>query len=239
VAAGNNAGRLTKSENQIRERHGCFSNHVLGFVTGFPSDKIPHHTMWTSHVEDLKAHRGTKISILRDSSPVPYLEVLKLWEDDAPFRSFFFEQLASSPFGAFRWETPPITLQARDRVFEFVLLDSPSLAQAPDVHAFAEHFSKTDQIDVVEFSNLSGDAVLVVPSPMASLSAYGHLAAFVREAPASQQHALWRMVGAAMSQRIRAKTVWLNTAGAGVSWLHVRLDDRPKYYGYAPYQSMR
>ncbi|MFL6237620.1 MAG: DUF6940 family protein [Thermoanaerobaculia bacterium] len=25
--------------------------------------------------------------------------------------------------------------------------------------------------------------------------------------------------------------------GAGVSWLHVRLDDRPKYYGYGPYRT--
>ena len=24
--------------------------------------------------------------------------------------------------------------------------------------------------------------------------------------------------------------------GASVSWLHVRLDDRPKYYGYAQYR---
>jgi hypothetical protein len=33
-----------------------------------------------------------------------------------------------------------------------------------------------------------------------------------------------------------ANPEWLSTAGAGVSWLHVRLDDRPKYYGYAPYR---
>ncbi len=31
--------------------------------------------------------------------------------------------------------------------------------------------------------------------------------------------------------------VWLSTAGAGVSWLHVRLDDRPKYYGHGPYRT--
>ena len=39
-----------------------------------------------------------------------------------------------------------------------------------------------------------------------------------------------------MQRRLSAKPVWLSTAGAGVSWLHVRLDDRPKYYGYAPYR---
>jgi hypothetical protein len=30
--------------------------------------------------------------------------------------------------------------------------------------------------------------------------------------------------------------VWVSTAGMGVSWLHVRLDNRPKYYGYKPYR---
>jgi len=39
-----------------------------------------------------------------------------------------------------------------------------------------------------------------------------------------------------MQKRINAKRVWLSTAGMGVSWLHVRLDDRPKYYGHRPYR---
>jgi hypothetical protein len=40
-----------------------------------------------------------------------------------------------------------------------------------------------------------------------------------------------------MVRRMSAKPVWLSTAGAGVSWLHVRLDDQPKYYGFALYRS--
>jgi hypothetical protein len=39
-----------------------------------------------------------------------------------------------------------------------------------------------------------------------------------------------------MHQRVSAKPVWLSTAGGGVAWLHVRLDDRPKYYAHAPYR---
>jgi hypothetical protein len=58
----------------------------------------------------------------------------------------------------------------------------------------------------------------------------------MRQAPEQQKHALWKLVGAAMQHRLGIKPVWLSTAGAGVSWLHVRLDDRPKYYGYAPYR---
>ena len=61
-------------------------------------------------------------------------------------------------------------------------------------------------------------------------------AAFVRHAPERQKHALWERVGEAVERRLGPKPVWVSTAGAGVSWLHVRLDDRPKYYGYAPYR---
>jgi hypothetical protein len=84
--------------------------------------------------------------------------------------------------------------------------------------------------------NLGGDAILIVPCPVAEPSAYGHLAAFVRLAPERQRQALWQSVGEAMARRVGARPVWLSTAGAGVSWLHVRLDDRPKYYGYGPYR---
>jgi hypothetical protein len=31
---------------------------------------------------------------------------------------------------------------------------------------------------------------------------------------------------------------WLSTAGMGVPWLHVRLDDRPKDYGHRPYRNL-
>ena len=68
------------------------------------------------------------------------------------------------------------------------------------------------------------------------MSAYGHLAAFVREAPQAQRHTLWQVVGAALDERIGVRPTWLSTSGLGVSWLHVRLDSRPKYYQYEPYR---
>ena len=74
------------------------------------------------------------------------------------------------------------------------------------------------------------------PATFADVSVYGHLAAFVRLAPERQRQALWQSVGEAMARRVSTKPVWLSTAGAGVSWLHLRLDDKPKYYGYAPYR---
>jgi hypothetical protein len=128
-----------------------------------------------------------------------------------------------------------MTAATPDRPFEFVVSDEPGLIGRVDAEAFAEHFPGAAG-GVVSFANLGGDAVLVVPCPGGSESAYGHLAAFVRHAPDEQRHALWAAVGRALAARLGAKPVWVSTAGMGVPWLHVRLDDRPKYYRHAPYR---
>jgi hypothetical protein len=192
--------------------------------------------MWAVRNEGLTDARGQRFAVDRGASPAAVADVLRGWQDDAGFRSWFNALLADGPFAAFRWETPAVTADTLSRPFEFVVLDSPSLARRPDRKAFAEHFAGANE-GVVTFPNLGGDAVLVVPTPLADESAYGHLAAFVRLAPEAQRHAFWRAVGVAMARRVGSQPVWLSTAGAGVSWLHVRLDDRPKYYGFAPYRT--
>jgi hypothetical protein len=190
--------------------------------------------MWTFPGERLS--RGVcRFAALRDGQSVAFAEAVRGWQADAEFRAAFNAALAGAPFSAFRWETPGATAATAARPFEFVLLDDPYLERATDAEAFAEHFRAGE--GVLCFANLRGDATLVVPCPVADHSAYGHLAAFVRSAPESQRDALWRAVGEAMARRLGTKPVWLSTAGAGVSWLHVRLDDRPKYYGHEPYRA--
>ena len=191
--------------------------------------------MWTARREQLSDDTGMRFALDWNAIPATCSAVIQAWQGDADFRTLFNTLLAEAPFTAFRWETPSVTADTAVRPFEFVLLNSPGLARRPDPAAFGEHFSK-GKADVVAFPNLGGDAVLVVPAPVAPPSAYGHLAAFVRLAPVNQRQAFWQAVGEAMQRRVGAKPVWLSTAGAGVSWLHVRLDDRPKYYGFGPYK---
>ncbi len=191
--------------------------------------------MWSTRSEALAGVRGLRYAVDLDSRPASFTDVLRGWREDTNFRRLFNALLADAPYAAFRWETPPVTNTTLTRAFEFVLLDSPGLAPHPDPDVFAEYFAGVSS-GVTVFSNLGGDAILVVPCPLAEPSAYGHLAAFVRLAPEPQRHALWQRVGEAMTRRVGVKPVWLSTAGAGVSWLHVRLDDRPKYYGFGPYR---
>lgn len=191
--------------------------------------------MWSTRTEPLS--HGCLIRVELKNRPVAFSEVLRLWRNDPAFREFFIALLTDAPYSAFRWEAPPVTAASVGRPFEFVLLDSSELLSQPDPDAFAEHFrGSAGSKDVVSFPNLNNDATLVVPCPVGRSSAYGHLAAFVRHAPEAQKHSLWKLVGEEMEKHMRSRPVWLSTAGAGVSWLHVRLDQRPKYYGHAPYR---
>jgi hypothetical protein len=173
-----------------------------------------------------------------DESVLTFQALCASWRSDAAFRRFWVAGLRDAPFDAYAWECPPVTAGSVAREFECVFVSSPMLARTePDPQAFAEHFRPGRS--VVTFANLGGDAVLVAPCPGAPGSDFSHLASFSATATSAQQDALWQAVGRAMEMRIGAKPVWVSTAGLGVAWLHVRLDDRPKYYRHMPYASER
>ncbi len=189
---------------------------------------------WTVSEEPL-AGRTTKLSF-HAQQVLSYADVISLLADDAGFRSLLARTLAGSSYSAFFWEAPPVTSQSVDRPFECVLVEGAALAQLrPDPSPFSSHFRDHRDQPAIGFPNLSGDAFLIVPTPLAAMTCYTHLACFIRAAPATQVDAFWRLVGSSMRQRLSSSPLWLSTAGMGVSWLHLRLDSRPKYYRHAPY----
>jgi len=102
--------------------------------------------------------------------------------------------------------------------------------------AFADFF-QTDKL-VINFDNLGKNARLVVPTPIGEVLAYKHLASFLQSDKTAQHHALFQQIGKLILERIHPeKTIWLNTAGNGVIWLHIRLDSRPKYYKTQAYRN--
>lgn len=184
--------------------------------------------------------RGKRYAVTRDGTPLAYGAVVEAWQSDAAFRSFFIDLLASSSFPAFRWETPPLTRASVQQPFEFALVRAPEIDLPADPSPFVSHLASGGGERVVSFENLGGDALLVVPCAMPDVEpgAYAHLAPFLRTAPSEQTHALWQDVGRAVSECLGDRPLWLNTAGGGVAWLHVRLDARPKYYAYRPFREM-
>ena len=187
---------------------------------------------------ELENGRIQHIKILENKTILTYGDVVQRWQDDQRFVEMFIQILANCAFTAFRWETPPITSATQSQEFQFVLLQDDWLGRRqPNTQAFANQLARREQQQTVAtFPNLGGDAVMVVPAGLIEDSAYSEIASFSRHAPLKQQIDLWRAVGQAMSKHLGAEPVWLSCAGGGVAWLHVRLDSRPKYYGYAPFR---
>jgi len=127
---------------------------------------------------------------------------------------------------------------AADSAFEWMVLHSPAVARLePDSRPFREQLRGA--VDVAIFDNLGRDAVLVAPVQGGDGERSAHLVEFLRTAGARRRAALWKAVGAALTDWFHQRPediVWLSTSGLGVSWLHVRLDSRPKYITWRPYR---
>lgn len=195
--------------------------------------------LWNSSCEELDPH--TRLFRLKDDGiPLTTARVIDLWIKDQSFRSYFNQLLADSPFTAFRWENPPLTQQSITSPYEFVLIDRPSIDRLADGAAFSEFFQRAGQTqNVTSFLSLGKDATLVVPLPRGPREAYPHLGAFVRLAPEEQRDEFWKVVGSEVKRQLGTKPLWLSTAGAGVPWLHVRLDQTPKYFSFKAYREMK
>lgn len=163
-------------------------------------------------------------------------EVLGALMVDAEFRAEWNAALAEVPFDAYRWETPRLSLESLDDPFEAVVVEDVRLRRPQNPDAFAEHFEDGSDVLVLTLPNLSGDATLVVPTPLVYADCYCHLGEFVRGAPMAQQDALWQRTAETALERCADAPLWLSTAGGGVPWLHVRMDKSPKYYAHAPYR---
>lgn len=191
--------------------------------------------MWQAYPIPQSLNTTLQFQIRENDKPLSFAQVIHYWQNSAPFRSYFNTLLTEIPFEAYYWEVAPMTKTQTILPFEFVVINSAPLRHIiPDQSAFQEYFV-TDKA-VVDFLNLGKDAHLLVPTPIGDASCYAHLAQFVRHAPAAQRDEFWKRVGELYEAALNDQPLWLSTAGLGVSWLHLRLDSRPKYYRYEGYK---
>lgn len=181
--------------------------------------------------------KSCKFQLYQKESPITFLNFLQLLEREEDFRQFFIDLLSDVPFRAYHWETPPVTKDTTDQPFEFVTTRSPGIDLPADPGPFRQYFDADKEIAV--FDNLGGDAKLIAPTPPKGQQRnYSHIGVFTENAPMEQQDTFWQTVGKITADHISDQPLWLNTAGGGVAWLHVRLDSSPKYYRHYPYASM-
>lgn len=191
--------------------------------------------MWSLETQSL-APDIIAAAVLAGDARMTFAQVISHWRDDETFVAEWVAGLAAIPFAGYCFETPPLTQSILNSPFECVFVESPTLARLEaDAQPFREHFRKAQ--GSVAFPSLGKDALLVAPCPVSDSTCYTHLACFVRSAAKTETYQLWRTVALGLDGRLANTPLWLSTAGLGVSWLHVRLDTRPKYYRHRPYAS--
>ena len=197
-------------------------------------------TTWQSSWAEIPGQSAKRVTLSSNGRAITFAEVVDCWINDETFRAFFLAELRRTPFVGFFWELPPLQRDTLERTYEHVVLEGNLLERiSPDPAAFLNVLQAGAVSDLVaSFPNISGDAILVVPKPLAGSVGYGHLGAFLQAAPEKQQHALLKTLGRAVEASLQRQgsRLWISTAGLGVPWLHVRLDSKPKYYKHQPYR---
>jgi hypothetical protein len=180
----------------------------------------------------------SKVKFKVGSKDLKVSEVFNLLSNSEAFRGFFSESLTSNSFEAFFWEVPPITNDSFGNPFEYTQISAPILIGIEENPGpFSSQFASNQPSKIISFDNLGRDSFLIVPSPISKAKCYAHLALFLENAPADQVQLLWKSVADSIILRKSSSPIWLSTAGLGVSWIHLRLDSRPKYFRYQPYKS--
>lgn len=178
---------------------------------------------------------GSRWEIQEHGKVLTFSEVIDRWQEDVTFQDFYTQFLAEHPFPAYFWEHPALATGLLQNSYELVLVESRSLARVrPTPDTFQKHWT---QDSVAGFWNLGKNAMLVSPKPTEEPLDFAHLATFLRQASVAQTRAFWQKVGQEMVAQLQAEPRWLSTSGLGVHWLHVRIDQRPKYYTYRPYRN--
>lgn len=191
--------------------------------------------MWRIETFDEVRGKVLKGHVFEGSQAISFRSFYQSLQQDEARREAWSQYLKGLPFLGYRWETPKLTSDNADTQYEFVIVESPELLHRHNSSSFENNLSSASPGGVVSFPNLSGDAQMVVPVPITPDCDFGHLAVFQKNAGHDQIHRLWTEVGRVVLASIKAEPIWVNTAGAGVPWLHVRVDTRPKYYHYRPY----
>lgn len=190
---------------------------------------------WTISIEEIEENKILKYKIIHKDESISFSSFIDHLKTSVQFRFFFSQLLAQSKFSAYFWEVKPICYDDTNQQFEFVIINSKSLTNIKSNKSSFENYLQT-QKEVVSFKNLRKDATLVVPTESVSKEIYGHLAAFVRNAPRNQVDEFWKMVAIEYSNLLVKKPTWLSTHCLGVHWLHIRIDSIPKYYHYHEYR---
>jgi hypothetical protein len=182
--------------------------------------------------QDLTGQDGYHLVFYRSGQILSNEEFVTFLRDER-FVYCLRQAMLGNDFIALRWESAAITSQVLSDAYQCVVLNDPSIERPANPGPFAQYLHAASRACVIHSNGK--DAKLLIPCEGAAGQQYCHLRAFLQQAPDTQVNDLFQLLGRVLRCSITEQPIWLNTAGGGVAWLHIRVDSRPKYYQYLAY----
>ena len=150
-------------------------------------------------------------------------EVLSKWESGEVMK------FPSSIKNKFQWNTSVLKNNGDCEYKESFRIE-PDLPDIQDFTPFQEYITQSKNKYVISFPNLSNDTILIIPTPKRGKN-YATLYHFSNNSSKTQQREFWRKVAIEARKFMNSQgKVWISVHGLGVSYLHVRISNKPKYY---------
>jgi hypothetical protein len=175
-------------------------------------------------------------------------QVLDKLENERAFALYFSQQIlndAGNNMEGFVWRTTPTSLKTCGiDLYAHEFVNAPFLVNRRlDAVTYKEYFDKAKRGGelAVAFKNtapLSDGLTSMLVSPTPSIpenSNFNMLASFLRDKSITDDYkvAFWKKVAqtaVGLMTTDPLKPIWVNTHGGTVHWLHVRIEQTPKYY---------
>jgi hypothetical protein len=184
-----------------------------------------------------KNENAIRFFLKKEAAYLSFEEVFDLWSNSVDFINFYVNALIDLNYQAFYWEHPALNKQFLKKKYECILHRSQPLEFLRSNEKAFEHYLYSKK-HVEDFLNLGKNARLIIPTKQTNQEIYNHFGKFIRFAKKEQQLELFKRIGTLIIEELEEKElIWLNTAGLGVIWLHIRLDTRPKYYKTQKYKN--
>lgn len=183
--------------------------------------------------------QALRLTIKEGDQILSFAQVIQHWVNSSAFRDFYTSTLLQHGGNGCFWEHPRLNKETVDQAYECVISRTDTFSRlAANFNPFKNAVQAGKTISV--FPNLTGVAQLIVPAPTGAGDFNGRdLIAFLKTADEARCHKLWIVVGQQVTAAIAegSSFQFLSTHGLGVLWLHIRLEQRPKYYHHRPYRS--
>ena len=149
---------------------------------------------------------------------------LKDWENEKPLT--YPKRISKSFF----WETSFLTEGLQEK-YSQNFIESNYLNKLKQNHkSFNSHILKSKNKYALSFYNLSKKTLLIVPCPRKNKN-FTTLKDFIDNASITHQKKFWKYVSKKIKKELKKhKKLWISTHGTGVPFLHVRIENYPKYY---------